>query len=285
MEAVQLDTPQTLNLYSYCGNDPVNHIDPDGLFFGFLIGVFAAIFGAIGTAIAVVAKVIVQVVLTVVVSVINAIGTLLVNLFDKVPWLKSVLITSFTDDAGGVSWKRLIISSAIAGAGAVASQLQARKGKGKVRLSGTLLTAYNAARDRLLKLLRNPQSDCAKFLKSKGIDPNKVANVLQSQSAYDGLKSTIDAADAGINDLFSGRSVQSVFQDFGWRAARGKGSDVYYSQSGVRAPTILHETLHQQIGRISDPDLATKIGISSADYQKANDSGIIDDALAKAGCK
>jgi hypothetical protein len=26
--------PQTLNLYAYCGNDPVNGTDPDGLFFG-----------------------------------------------------------------------------------------------------------------------------------------------------------------------------------------------------------------------------------------------------------
>jgi RHS repeat-associated protein len=28
-----LISPQTLNLYAYCGNDPINHTDPDGLFF------------------------------------------------------------------------------------------------------------------------------------------------------------------------------------------------------------------------------------------------------------
>jgi RHS repeat-associated protein len=34
MQSVTLEAPQTLNLYSYCGNDPINHTDPDGLFWG-----------------------------------------------------------------------------------------------------------------------------------------------------------------------------------------------------------------------------------------------------------
>jgi RHS repeat-associated protein len=33
MGAASLSDPQTLNLYAYCGNDPINHTDPDGLFF------------------------------------------------------------------------------------------------------------------------------------------------------------------------------------------------------------------------------------------------------------
>jgi hypothetical protein len=31
MAAVSLENPQTLNLYAYCANDPVNHTDPSGL--------------------------------------------------------------------------------------------------------------------------------------------------------------------------------------------------------------------------------------------------------------
>jgi len=34
MSASSLGSPQTLNLYTYCGNDPINHTDPSGLFWG-----------------------------------------------------------------------------------------------------------------------------------------------------------------------------------------------------------------------------------------------------------
>jgi RHS repeat-associated protein len=46
MSAVSLSNPQTLNLYAYCGNDPINCVDPDGLFFG-----IGSLFRAIGRAI------------------------------------------------------------------------------------------------------------------------------------------------------------------------------------------------------------------------------------------
>jgi RHS repeat-associated protein len=34
MGATTPDDPQSLNMYVYCGNDPVNHVDADGLFWG-----------------------------------------------------------------------------------------------------------------------------------------------------------------------------------------------------------------------------------------------------------
>src|SRR6266511_49177 len=39
MDAASLSNPQTLNMYAYCGNDPINHVDPAGTsFFGKLFG-------------------------------------------------------------------------------------------------------------------------------------------------------------------------------------------------------------------------------------------------------
>jgi RHS repeat-associated protein len=54
MSAVSLVAPQTLNLYSYCGNDPINHTDANGLFWGF----FKKLWNVIKVVIAIVVAVI-----------------------------------------------------------------------------------------------------------------------------------------------------------------------------------------------------------------------------------
>lgn len=51
MQAVSLASPQTLNLYSYCINDPVNYVDPAGLFLG---GLFRWIWRAVQVVVAVI---------------------------------------------------------------------------------------------------------------------------------------------------------------------------------------------------------------------------------------
>jgi RHS repeat-associated protein len=54
MEATSLENPQTLNLYAYCTNDPINHTDPSGLgFFSFLKKIFKWIAVALTVVVAV----------------------------------------------------------------------------------------------------------------------------------------------------------------------------------------------------------------------------------------
>ncbi len=49
MGAADLGDPQTLNLYAYCGNDPINRLDPDGLgFLDFLKGLGQFLLGFFG---------------------------------------------------------------------------------------------------------------------------------------------------------------------------------------------------------------------------------------------
>jgi RHS repeat-associated protein len=44
MGAANISDPQTLNMYTYCGNDPVNFTDPSGLFFKKLFSFLAKLF-------------------------------------------------------------------------------------------------------------------------------------------------------------------------------------------------------------------------------------------------
>jgi len=55
MNAVNLGNPQTLNLYAYCENDPINHLDPDGLgLFSFFKKLFRIIAAVVAVAVAIV---------------------------------------------------------------------------------------------------------------------------------------------------------------------------------------------------------------------------------------
>ncbi|MBA2335316.1 MAG: RHS repeat-associated core domain-containing protein, partial [Blastocatellia bacterium] len=47
IQAASLASPQTLNMYTYCGNDPVNYTDPSGLFWGFFKKLFKWLMKAI----------------------------------------------------------------------------------------------------------------------------------------------------------------------------------------------------------------------------------------------
>jgi RHS repeat-associated protein len=82
MSAASLTDPQSLNMYAYAGNDPVNRVDPDGLFWGKLWRAIKNIFKwlAVAAAIAIAVLTIVHTgfaSLQAIFSIINAAGALL----------------------------------------------------------------------------------------------------------------------------------------------------------------------------------------------------------------
>ncbi len=78
---------------------------------------------------------------------------------------------------------------------------------GKMVLFGQQLVDFNEARNKAIKLLGDPESDCAKFLKSHGLNPVELATSLSALIPYDALQSTnIDSF-----GVFVGR-VKDIFK-------------------------------------------------------------------------
>jgi RHS repeat-associated protein len=140
MEAVSLGNPQTLNLYTYCGNDGVNNVDPDGLFFGFIIGAIAAIVGAIATAVKVVITVVIKVLAIAAKGLAYVGGKLGYIIRSNSPQIFASMNVEDDIPAGSIDWGRVAIFAGIlVGIGAVTIQAQkgqARKGRPKLKKKG-----------------------------------------------------------------------------------------------------------------------------------------------------
>lgn len=160
----------------------------------------------------------------------------------------------------------------------------------RVPLSGSALDEFNERKNRLLALLNNEDSACAKYLrKTVGVSGSRVARTLRAQRPFDGEKTTLTMAGAGImrpgttEELEDGvyvsstETVASFFsKPFASAVHAGAASsktgatplDVYYG-SGLDEYVILHETLHILLG-LKDKDLTAR----GADLK----------SLARAGC-
>jgi hypothetical protein len=278
MSAVSLVSPQTLNLYSYCGNDPINHTDPSGLFFKKLFKWIKKILKWIVVAVVIAVAVIALVVSPqAAVAFLKVLATFLtkIGIFKATPIIMNLaegaVVTGVKIGLGALG-KALV---GLYGVGAVASHFA--KGK-KVKLSGNLLKRYGTAWKNALSLLKNPNSACFQFLKDHGFDPNVVAKNLTAHTPYDLLKST-NKESFGLLSL---KNLQTIKPN----AATSDSGNTYYTRNGLTTPILIHETLHRLNPSASDLDIAKQLGISEQTYNSSGKgSTIIDDALKDGGCK
>ena len=314
MGAVSLAAPQTLNLYAYCANDPINHLDPSGLgFFSFLKKLFKWVLLVIA---------VVAAVLTIVGAFVGAAAmaaflgnTVLGQILGFIANIPGLLGSSvfggtagsiagalgFTEGAatiaggainGMLGWGVLAASKATVGA--IANSF-AQTGK-RARLGPKYSKLYIAAKNTILDLLGDPNSACYKFLKDHNLDPNLLAKNIENHVPYDGLRST-NTGDFGFDKRVDQYFKQSRQLNGSYpRAATTEGSvrDTYYSKGGLNATTVLHESIHRAyssntvrqdgvVPGITDDDLGQKLGLPKG--AAGADSTKIDDVLAKAGCK
>jgi hypothetical protein len=124
MRSTTLAVPQSLNLYAYCTNDPINHADPSGLgFFSFLKKLFKII-TKILTIVAIVATVLLLI--TFVPGSVGAVAKVLLGIIMKAMSFLGPLKFAAGGAGGEGGWTLNpigLIFSAVLGAGAIANRL------------------------------------------------------------------------------------------------------------------------------------------------------------------
>ena len=290
MQAVSLVSPQTLNMYTYCANDPINFTDPMGLFFGKLFKWIGKIFNAVMKVLkwVVVAVIVVTVAIAIIKSggAASAFLSKILGLVGKILGIKAIatpyIITNLAGTAVGVGWKFSIaiglsgkLIGALATVGAIANSFQNEK---NAPLGPRYSRLYTAARDTIIALLRNPESQCYKFLEKAGFDPEKVAKELESATVYDLNRSN-------GKDTFGLLNIKDV-KAHKPNAATSNEGRTFFTRKGIRSTIVLHEALHRLEPEVSDVDLYVRLGGTKDEYyERGKGSEINDEILANNGCK
>jgi RHS repeat-associated protein len=248
MDSVSLAAPQTLNLYSYCGNDPINHTDPDGLFWGSFFKWFSKAFKWISIAVTVA---------FIVLSVAASHGTLspffakMLGILTKIIGFKKAtdwnIIYNFAGDFVGLTIVQSISiglsGQIIAGINAVGAISNFSKPKKKANKKKTDQEILEAARIAIIARLSN--ETCRKYVlgdlgavvynsKEKltknikvAYDAKLPAGIAGQSTVGAGLNSTIRIGNSGIRN--SGTYG-------GWRFSKNSGTKLQ--------AVILHELRH-----------------------------------------
>lgn len=137
----------------------------------------------------------------------------------------------------------------------------------RVKLSGEKLEDYINTRKHLVELLKDDDSDCAKYLKKiVGVSGSRVARTVLAQRPFNGDASTLSLEDAGllsrnstdpvtglpstapVNRYFGTRVAGSAQAGFARASTGASFNDVYYVPIAFFEGQILHEALHTLLG-------------------------------------
>ena len=232
MEAVGLAAPQSLNLYTYCGNDPVNYLDPSGLFWGSLFKWIGKIFKAFSKILkwVVLAVVIITVAIAIVVSpeaafifakaVLGLIGKIMGISVQSTPYVYSLATGALS---GGVSVSMGISGYVIAGfysVGSVSSFAQTRHGRKRQKKQPFVIGGTFSVGD--LSTVKRIKSNVDTLLK----DPN-CAKVLGGTAKAQGL--------AKKATVMNGDTINPAFRGSGGTAARAAHADAMDPNSNTLA--------------------------------------------------
>lgn len=219
MSAASAVNPQTLNMYTYCGNDPINYVDPSGLFFGKLFKWIGKIFRAISRILkwVVIAVVVAAVVIAIFHSGGAAAGFLkaIFGIVGKILGIKlttTPLILNFA--AGTISGGTIAISVGLSGkiiaglyaVGAIANSFaQTKDGKKKRQdiIGQTVL--------RVIARLKNQK--CLKTINHDGYDlspadalseistPGGTGDIVYNSTLAQPAQTVVNQTDAGVIEL------------------------------------------------------------------------------------
>lgn len=309
ISSVSLASPQTLNLYAYCANDPINHTDPSGLgFFSFLSKVIKVVntiikWVKVALAVAIIALVIMYApaFAGVVIAKMLAIAGLLLGSALGPKWLQTAInigaaVFGIYSQKPGIIWNfsnsgedrkgRGAGSVFLAVLGAINQFLISFKGS-----KGQLTRAQRAAYDFRKSLAQTYLNwePCRDFLIRHGIVFDNVVTALEVQRPFNGLTSTINAVEAGLapaGGAYKDLPALQMFADSGAGAMAAIHSgktrfDVYLNVTKYDAPTLIHEALHSATG-LNDNGLAKQLGVYDGNY--LHSSSNITDALEANGC-
>jgi RHS repeat-associated protein len=284
MKATSLANPQTLNLYAYCANDPINRTDSNGLgFFSFLKKAFNWIKSHWKI-------ILVAVVVVVAVLLIPGAPGLLSSFFQKV----GVIITGGgAAEGGGIStWLKVVLGGVIAaGVFGLGSYLQNRQ---VTRSSDPLQDALNRARKALKRkacreLFGSQANKVQKlledFAKGKaGVGTIRLADlggvrtdpITGNQSITFAETRPISHVGPGGGLIFDGVSI-TLNNNPAINTSAGYGGRFGVSNNVNRAISLVHELAHA-VDILSGSDGTTKIpdDTGNPDLSKENSQRVYD---------